>query len=114
MQIPRFLSPSQGQPFFLLAGLVLGIGYDLVRANAVKVGIVLVFTMAALSVFVINGQVDWFVGLILAIGNMLGAWSATKFAAEKGTVWVRRLLIAVIIISAASLLDIYAYLQNLI
>jgi hypothetical protein len=103
-----------GVGIFLLAGLVLGIGYDLVRANAVKVGIVLVFTMAALSVFVINGQVDWFVGLILAIGNMLGAWSATKFAAEKGTVWVRRLLIAVIIISAASLLDIYAYLQNLI
>lgn len=103
-----------GVGIFLLAGLVLGIGYDLVRANAVKVGIVLVFTVAALSVFVLNGQVEWFVGLVLAIGNMLGAWIATRFAVEKGAIWVRRLLIAVIILSAASLLDIYAYLQNLI
>lgn len=103
-----------GVGIFLLAGLVLGIGYDLVRANAVKVGIVLVFTVAALGIFVINGQVDWFIGLILAIGNMLGAWFATRFAIEKGAIWVRRLLIAVIIISAASLLDILTFIKNII
>lgn len=103
-----------GVGIFLLAGLVLGIGYDLVRANAVKVGIVLVFTIAALGVFVANGQVNWFIGFILALGNMLGAWIATRFAVEKGAIWVRRILIAVVIISAASLLDIYAYFQNLI
>ncbi|NIV39576.1 MAG: TSUP family transporter, partial [Anaerolineae bacterium] len=45
-----------GVGIFLLATLVLGIGYDLVRANAVKVGIVLLFTVAALAVFVRNSQ----------------------------------------------------------
>ncbi|HIP72025.1 MAG TPA: sulfite exporter TauE/SafE family protein, partial [Anaerolineae bacterium] len=38
-----------GVGIFLLAGLVLSIGYDLVRANAVKVAIVLAFTVAALA-----------------------------------------------------------------
>ena len=95
-----------GVGIFLLAGLVLGIGYDLVRANAIKVGIVLVFTIAALGVFVFNDQVNWSIGLVLAIGNMAGAWTATRFAVEKGTIWVRRVLIAVVLFSAVSLLDV--------
>lgn len=102
-----------GVGIFLLAGLVLGVGYDLVRANAVKVGIVLVFTIAALGVFLRNGQVNLYIGLVLAVGNMFGAWTATRFAVERGAIWVRRILIAVVIISAASLLDLFGYLQNL-
>lgn len=93
-----------GVGVFLLAGLVLSVGYDLVRANAVKVAIVLIFTVAALVVFVRNGQVDWTVGLILSIGNVLGAWLATRVAVEKGAAWIRRLLIVVIVVSAANLL----------
>lgn len=96
-----------GVGIFLLAGLVLGVGYDLVRANAVKVGIVLFFTIFALAVFVHNGQVEWTVGLILATGNMLGAWIAAKVAVERGAVWVRRLLIIVVIVSAANLLGLF-------
>lgn len=96
-----------GVGIFLLAGLVLAIGYDLVRANAVKVGIVLIFTIFALWVFIRNGQVNFMIGLILAIGNMFGAWIGAKVAVEKGAQWVRRLLILVIIVSASNLLGIF-------
>ncbi|MGA9191741.1 MAG: sulfite exporter TauE/SafE family protein [Anaerolineales bacterium] len=103
-----------GVGIFLLAGLVLSVGYDLVRANAVKVGIVLFFTVFALGVFVYNGQVNWLIGFILAIGNMLGAWVAAKVAVEKGAVWVRRLLLAIVIISAANLLGIMDLIGQLV
>jgi hypothetical protein len=103
-----------GVGIFLLAGLVLSVGYDLVRANGVKVGLVLFFTLFALAVFVRNGQVDWLVGLILAVGNMLGAWVAAKVAAEKGALWVRRLLVAIVIISAADLLGIFQLVGALV
>ena len=53
-----------GVGVFLLAGLVLVVGYDVVRANAVKVLIVLFFTVFALAVFVRNQQVDWAIGLM--------------------------------------------------
>jgi len=96
-----------GVGIFLLAGLVLGVGYNLVRANAVKVGIILFFTVFALFVFVKNDQVNWLIGFILSIGNMLGAWTGAKVAVERGAVWVRRLLIAVVIVSAANLLGIF-------
>lgn len=102
-----------GVGIFLLSGLVLSVGYNLVRANAVKNGIVLFFTIFALAVFIKNGQVDWVIGFILAIGNMLGGWVGAKVAVEKGAVWVRRLLIAVIIVSSANLLGIFDFLVGL-
>jgi uncharacterized membrane protein YfcA len=75
--------------------------------------IVLLFTISALFVFLRNGQVNWTVGLILAIGNMLGAWVAARVAVEQGAVWVRRLLIVVVIVAAANLLGLFELIGNL-
>ena len=101
-----------GVGIFLLSGLVLSVGYNLVRANAVKVGIIFLFTLAALGVFVVNDQVDWLVGFVLAIGNMFGGWFAAKVAIQKGATWVRTLLIAVIVISAANLLGVLDIIKS--
>lgn len=102
-----------GVGIFLLAGLVLGAGFDLVRANAVKVLIVLCFTLFALAIFLWNGQVVWKIGLILAVGNMLGAWVAARMAVKRGAVFVRWLLIAVVAGSAAKLLGLFDLLARL-
>jgi uncharacterized membrane protein YfcA len=103
-----------GVGIFLLAGLVLAVGYDLVKANAVKNGIVLVFTVFALGIFIKNGQVDFLVGFILAIGSMIGAWLGAKVAVEKGAEWVRRLLILIIVVSAANLLGLFDWIGSII
>jgi uncharacterized membrane protein YfcA len=93
-----------GVGIFLLAGLALSAGFDLVRGNAVKVLIILCFTIFALIVFVLNDQVVWEVGLLLGVGTMLGAWVASRMAVRRGAVFVRWLLIAVLVVSAAVLL----------
>jgi len=93
-----------GVGFFLLSGLVLGAGYDLVKANAYKLLIVLVYTPFALAVFVFNDQVDYKWGLILALGNMIGAYIATKFAVNWGAKFVRYVLLVILFISALQLL----------
>jgi hypothetical protein len=103
-----------GVGIFLLAGLVLGAGYDLVRGNAVKVLIILVFTIFALIIFVINDQVQWIVGFILAIGNMLGAWIASRLAVKKGAPFVRWILIIIVAASAVKLLGAVELLNRLI
>ncbi len=102
-----------GVGIFLLAGLVLSAGYDLVRANAVKVLIILYFTLSALVVFVVNGQVEWGVGIIMAVGSMLGAWVGARVAVERGAVFVRWLLIAVVLVSAADLLGVFDLVRQL-
>jgi len=103
-----------GVGIFLLSGLVLGAGYELVRANAVKNLIVMVTTLFALIVFVAHGQVSWIPGLVLAIGNMLGAWVAARVAVEKGAKLVRWILIAVIAVSATILLGLSDLVMQLV
>lgn len=93
-----------GVGIFLLASLVLGTGYDLVRANAVKLMLVLAFTPFALFIFIYNNQVNWVIGFVLAIGNMLGAWLGTKAAVRGGAEFIRWVLIAVVSVSASKLL----------
>ena len=95
-----------GVGIFLLAGLVLSAGYNLVYANAIKPLIVVVFTLVALAVFIRNGQVDWLIGGLLAIGNAVGGWLAAKMAVDKGAVFVRYVLIAVVVVSALRLLGV--------
>lgn len=102
-----------GVGIFLLAGLVLSAGYDLVRANAIKALIIACFTLSALAVFVLNGQVEWGIGLIMAIGSMLGAWVGARVAVKRGAVFVRWLLIAVVLVSAADLLGVFELVRRL-
>lgn len=93
-----------GVGIFLLAGLVLGAGYNLVGANAIKNLIVLIFTLSALAVFVVNDQVRWGLGALLAVGNGAGAWVAAHLAVERGAVFVRWVLIVILMLSAVALL----------
>lgn len=102
-----------GVGIFLLAGLVLSVGYDVVRANAIKGLIVLCFTVAALVVFIRNGQVNWLMGFLLAIGNGAGGWFAAKTAVKRGAGFVRWLLIVIVIISALNLLGVFAWIGSL-
>jgi uncharacterized membrane protein YfcA len=103
-----------GVGIFLLAGLVLSVGYNLVRANPVKIVIVLLFTITSLLIFSRNDQVDWGVGLVLSVGNMAGAWIAARMSIRRGAAWIHRLLIVVIIFSAASLLGVFELIGGLI
>ena len=93
-----------GVGFFLLAGLVLGAGFDLVKANAIKLLIVLLYTPFALAVYIFNDQVYWTAGLILAIGNMLGAFLASRFAVSWGAKFVRIVLLVILFGAAIKLL----------
>lgn len=95
-----------GVGFFLLAWLVLGVGADLVKANALKVFIVMGFTVVALVVFFINRQVDLKIGLILAAGNMVGAWIAARTAVSWGPRFVRWVLLSAILVAALKLLGV--------
>jgi uncharacterized membrane protein YfcA len=100
-----------GAGVFLLAGLVLGSGFDLVRGNAMKNLIVLIVTIAALAVFVANGQVRWGLGLLLASGNASGAWIAARMAVTRGAGFVRYALMAIIAMSALALFGDFRFVS---
>lgn len=70
---------------------------DLAQVNVFKVLIVLVYTLPALAIFLLNDQVRWGYGLTLAAGSMLGAWLAVKVnMSPRGALVVKWLTLAVI------------------
>ena len=92
-----------GVGFLLITGLLVH-GLDLVRINAVKVLVIFAFTVVALGVFVMHGQVDYVLGLALATGNSVGGWFASHMAVKKGHEWIKRFVIATVFIFALRLL----------
>jgi uncharacterized membrane protein YfcA len=88
-----------GIGYLLLAALVLNAGYDLVKANALKVFITFVYSPFALIVFIYHHQVDWYYGIVLAFGATIGGFLASKIALKKGANFVRWFILAVILLS---------------
>lgn len=96
-----------GVGIFLLSVLVLNAGYDLVKANALKVMIVFLYSPFALLVFIMSDQVHFAMGLISAVGNVVGGLVGSTLAIKKGTGFVKWILVIVIVTFAAHLLGLY-------
>lgn len=106
-----------GVGYFLLMSLVLGVGYDLVKANAVKNLIVFLYAIFALLVFIINGQVDYLYGLILSAGSVIGALIASYLAVKKGAGFIRAVILASVILTilqVSGLVDFTALIQKIL
>ncbi|MDD5695088.1 MAG: sulfite exporter TauE/SafE family protein [Bacteroidales bacterium] len=97
---------QMGVGYFLLAGLVLSAGYELVKANALKVLVNFIFTPFALVVFILNGQVDYAYGIILGIGNVIGGLIGSRLAVKKGAGFIRWVILVVILLTTAQIFGI--------
>ncbi|PIJ63306.1 sulfite exporter TauE/SafE family protein [Mesotoga sp. H07.pep.5.3] len=93
-----------GVGFFLIGAITLTYGYDLVKTNFAKVVIVFVYTVFALVVFLSKGMIYWVPGLVLAAGNVIGAYFAVKLSIRKGSGFVRWILLTIVILNAVKYL----------
>jgi len=59
-------------------------GYDLVRANSIKVVVNSILTLAALPVFIAHGHVRWAPALLLAAGYAVGGTIGARLAVLGG------------------------------
>lgn len=96
-----------GVGFFLLGALVLASGMDLIKANAIKVLMVFLFTPFTLVIFILNNQVDYKLGLIVAAGSIAGAWIGAKLSVKWGPKVVRIFLLATLVVASAKLLGVF-------
>ncbi len=92
-----------GVGFFLITSLVLASGFELLKANALKLFVILVYTPVALIIFFIHGDVNLWMGLVLAVGNMGGAFVGAKIAMRGGAKLIRWFVLAAILVAATKL-----------
>ena len=88
-----------GVGYYLLAAIVLGLGFDLVKGNAIKIILVLFYVPFTLIVFIWTDQINYSFGLVHAIGNVVGAFIASRLAVKKGVGFVRWILVAIILVA---------------
>ena len=82
---------------FIIMGTLTYVNHlSLVKVNSIKVFVVFTYTIAALAVFIIEDQINWLYGLVLAIGNMTGAWVASRWSVDKGDKWIKRFMIVMV------------------
>lgn len=96
-----------GIGFILLATLNLVEDFDLIRANAAKVFIIICYTIFAVLIFSFSGKIIWKYGLILALGNMIGAFLGVKAAIQKGEKFVKIIIATAVIIASLKLFGFF-------
>ena len=93
-----------GVGFLVLAALTGAAGYDLVRANAIKVTVILGCTLVALVVFFARGIVDLPATIALSVGQLVGGWIGAKLAIRQGARFVRAFVVVTAFVSVVMLL----------
>ena len=96
-----------GVGFLLMAALYYLLRVNLVLVNMHKVFIILIYTMPALLVFSLTGNVFWKYGLILAAGNSIGGWWGAHAAVKGGEKIIRIILAVSITIMALKLFGLF-------
>lgn len=106
--IPLFLALGfyggfiqMGMGIFFLAAMVLGAKISIIESNGVKAFVIMLYTALVIVIFQWKELIDWEIGLILALGQLIGAWIAATFATRysKADVFAYILVIIVVILA---------------
>ena len=92
-----------GVGFLMIAALTSINGFSLVKTNSAKVFVALIYTSAAIIVFIIEDQINWEYGIVLATGNSLGGWIGSRWSVNKGDKWIKRFLVVTVVALAVKL-----------
>lgn len=92
-----------GVGLIIITTLTLITGLSLVKINSIKVFVVLIYMLSSLPVFIFSGNVNWLLGLILAVGNGFGAWLGSALAVNKGEKWIKAVLVIAVALMVGNL-----------
>ena len=86
-----------GSGFFLMAPALLLHRFGISKTNYYKVSITLVYTFAALAIFIWKGNIHWYYGLVMSAGTSLGGWLTSRWSVTVNEVWMKRLMVSLIL-----------------
>ncbi len=92
-----------GTGFFILLALTNINKLSLLKSNATKAVVILIYTVSALATFAYYDKINWKYGLTLAVGSATGAWFASRWSVKKGDKLIRLFLIITVTAMAVKL-----------
>jgi len=84
---------------FLMAGVLVS-GFTIIRANALKLVVVFLYTILSLAIFHYNGLVNWKIGALLSIGTALGGYLTASYSSKikNANLYAYRFLVVIVFI----------------
>ncbi len=108
-----FFGPGTGS--FLLIGFVRLFGFDFLHASAATKLVNATTNLAAIILFASFGHVDWFLGFVMMLLNILGSIVGSGYALRYGNGFVRKIFIGVVgALIVKTSLDAYKYFDPLL
>ena len=82
---------------FLMGGVLIS-GFTIIKANALKMFVIVVYTIMSIGIFHFNGLIDWKIGAVLSIGTALGGYLTASYASriKNANLYAYRFLVIVV------------------
>lgn len=93
-----------GVGLLLLVALSALHGRELVDSNGLKLALIAVWIVPTMIWFAATGQVEWVPGLLVGVGNFLGAKVGASWAVKKGNNLIFTFLVVVMVATGVSML----------
>ncbi|PIE50190.1 MAG: integrase [Flavobacteriales bacterium] len=94
---------NAGMGFIMLLTVPLLNRFSIAETNATKVMVVCIYSLSAILTFALNDKINWKIGLILAVGNISGAWIASRWSVGKSEKYIRAFIFTMVILMAIKL-----------
>ena len=88
--------------------------FDLIKANAMKVAIVAVYTILVVIIFHLRGLIQWESGILIAIGQGIGGYTAVKIAAkmEGANKFAYYLIVIIVVLVIIKNFELWSLITN--
>ena len=97
-----FFGPGTGS--FWVIALMLGLGFNMTRATAYTKVMNFTSNFVSLLVFIAGGVVHWREGLVMGVGQFIGARIGAHMVVTKGTRFIRPIFITMVLVITARLI----------
>lgn len=97
-----FFGPGTGT--FWTMAFVLAMGFNLTRATAYTKAMNFSSNVCSLLVFAFAGQVNYFAGTVMGVGQLIGARFGSRMVMKRGTKFIRPVFITVVLTITVKLL----------
>jgi uncharacterized protein len=89
-----FLGPGTGS--FWAMALMLGLGFNLMKATGYTKVMNFASNLTSLAVFAWAGQIYYVAGLVMGAGQLLGAWIGSRMVVARGTKFIRPVFLTMV------------------
>ena len=80
---------------------------NLLEINALKLNIIMIYTVIAVTIFIMSGKINWTYAIPLGIGNIIGGQIGVHSAIKKGDKFIKYVIMVSIFVAVLKLIGVF-------